>query len=179
VDDFNRTIVREVLSTMWLSKSDSAYVHTQLAALMAAMAAFGPTDEIEATLAAQAVALDLGAMECFRRAMDKEQPSDVASRLRKDGANLARGMTDMLEALDRKRGMGPGGSRRTRRCPRRWSGDRWQRGAWRWQGGGVAMLRSEGEPFGRPLRCPDAGRDVLSPVVHAERALSASLWMQH
>jgi hypothetical protein len=31
----------------------------------------------------------------------------VASKLRKDGANLARGMTDMLEALDRKRGKGP------------------------------------------------------------------------
>jgi hypothetical protein len=30
-----------------------------------------------------------------------------ASKLRKDGANLARGMTDMLEALDRKRGKGP------------------------------------------------------------------------
>jgi hypothetical protein len=30
-----------------------------------------------------------------------------ASTLRKDGANLARGMTDMLEALDRKLGKGP------------------------------------------------------------------------
>jgi hypothetical protein len=27
--------------------------------------------------------------------------------MRKDGANLARGMTDMLDALDRKRGKGP------------------------------------------------------------------------
>jgi hypothetical protein len=29
---------------------------------------------------------------------------DSASKLRKDGANLARAMTDMLDALDRKRG---------------------------------------------------------------------------
>ena len=47
------------------------------------------------------------AMECFRRAMLPNQPADFASKLRKDGANLARGMTDMLEALDRKRGKGP------------------------------------------------------------------------
>ena len=32
---------------------------------------------------------------------------DAASKLRKDGANLARAMTDMLDALDRKRGKGP------------------------------------------------------------------------
>jgi hypothetical protein len=46
-------------------------------------------------------------MECFRRAMIKDQPFDFATKLRKDGANLSRGMTDMLEALDRKRGKGP------------------------------------------------------------------------
>jgi hypothetical protein len=39
--------------------------------------------------------------------MVHDQHPEVASKLRKDGANLARGMTDMLEALDRKRGKGP------------------------------------------------------------------------
>ncbi len=34
-------------------------------------------------------------------------PTEVASKLRKDGANLTRGMTDMLDALNRKRGKGP------------------------------------------------------------------------
>lgn len=33
-----------------------------------------------------------------------DQPSEIAARLRKDGANLARAMTDMLDAFDRKRG---------------------------------------------------------------------------
>jgi hypothetical protein len=46
-------------------------------------------------------------MECFRRAVLPEQHADTASKLRRDGANLARGMTDMLDALDRKRGKGP------------------------------------------------------------------------
>ena len=76
-------------------------------AAVAALRAFKPTDEIEGMLAAQTVAMHFGAMECFRRAMVYEQPPEVASKLRKDGANLARGMTDMLEALDRKRGKGP------------------------------------------------------------------------
>src|SRR4051794_39944753 len=58
-------------------------------------------------LASQAVALHFGAMECLRRAMLPDQPSEVASKLRKDGANLARGMADMLDALDRKRGKAP------------------------------------------------------------------------
>jgi hypothetical protein len=58
-------------------------------------------------LAAQAVALHFGAMECFRRSMHAELPFDVASKLRRDGANLSRAMTEMLDSLDRKRGRGP------------------------------------------------------------------------
>ena len=48
--------------------------------------------------------MHLGAIECFRRALHPGQPADVASKLRKDGANLARAMTEMLDTLDRKRG---------------------------------------------------------------------------
>jgi hypothetical protein len=40
-----------------------------------------------------------------------DQQPEVASKLRKDGANLARGMTDMLDALDRNLGKGPGSSK--------------------------------------------------------------------
>lgn len=79
----------------------------RIAFASAALAAFKPTDELEGMLAAQAVALHHTAMECLRRAMLPDQHPDVASKLRKDGANLARGMTDMLDALDRKRGKGP------------------------------------------------------------------------
>jgi hypothetical protein len=58
-------------------------------------------------LAGQAVAMHFGAMECFRRAILPDQHPEIASKLRRDGANLARAMTDMLDALDRKRGKGP------------------------------------------------------------------------
>jgi len=53
------------------------------------------------------VALHFTAMECLRRANIAEQPFEIAARLRKDAANMMRTMTDMLEALDRKRGKGP------------------------------------------------------------------------
>ena len=72
-----------------------------------ALAAFKPFNEVEAMLASQAVAMHFGAMECFRRAMHPKQPADIAGKLRKDGANLSRGMADMLDALDRKRGKSP------------------------------------------------------------------------
>jgi hypothetical protein len=61
----------------------------------------------EGMIAGQCVALHFGAMECLRRAILPDQHPDIASKLRKDGANLARAMTDMIEALDRKRGKGP------------------------------------------------------------------------
>src|SRR4051812_4233623 len=107
VDDFNNIILRETLSTVWCPNTEDNNQSKRVATVAAALAAFEPKDEIEGMLAAQAVALHFGAMECFRQAMIKEQPREAASKLRKDGANLARGMTDMVEALDRKRGKGP------------------------------------------------------------------------
>ncbi len=104
---FNFIIFRETLGTIFVPGDEKDSVDRRIAAGAAALAAFKPADEIEGMLAAQAVAMHFGAMECFRRAIIGEQSSEVASKLRKDGANLARGMTDMLEALDRKRGKGP------------------------------------------------------------------------
>ena len=60
-------------------------------------------------MAAQAMAMHHASMECSRRAMLPDQPFEAACKLRKDAANMARAMTDMLDALDRKRGKGPAG----------------------------------------------------------------------
>ena len=103
---FNKVLFRQTLSTMWVLGRGPDAQDKHIAAVSAALAAFKPTDEIEAMLASQAIAMNCAAMECFRRAMVPDQPADIASKLRRDGANLARGMTDMLDALDRKRGKG-------------------------------------------------------------------------
>jgi hypothetical protein len=107
-DDFNLAVVRRVMDTLCVPTTAGVDgVKSTTNAAMAALAAFKPVDEIEGMIAAQAVALHHASMECFRRAAIPTQHSDVASKLRRDGANLARGMTDMLDALDRKRGKGP------------------------------------------------------------------------
>jgi hypothetical protein len=113
VHDFNLCLLRNTLACTWVSKPANSkeeaalFQGSAVTAVMTALQAFKPTDEIEGMLAAQAVAMHHGAMECFRRAMLPEQGADVASRLRRDGANMARGMTEMLDALDRKRGKAP------------------------------------------------------------------------
>jgi hypothetical protein len=104
--EFNALILIETLLCVRVPDCEDGSA-ARLAAVTAALEAFKPTDAIEGMLAAQATALHFGAMECFRRAMIPDQPAEFASKLRRDGTNLARGMTDMLEALDRKRGKGP------------------------------------------------------------------------
>jgi hypothetical protein len=78
--------------------------HERYSMALRAVASFDPKDEIEGMIAGQAVAMRVGAMECFRRSMVPELPTDAAARLRKDGASLARGTVEMIAALDRKRG---------------------------------------------------------------------------
>jgi hypothetical protein len=99
---FNGELVRATIATV--SATDPANLDGRIVAAFAGLAAFKPTDEIEGMLAAQAVALHQAAMMCLGRAMIPGQDFDAACRLRKDGANMARAMTDMIDALDRKRG---------------------------------------------------------------------------
>ena len=103
---FNNMVVSNLLPCLptHAGKENNGQV---IAGAVAALEAFKPTDEIEGMLAAQAVAMHHASMECFRRAMLTNQTADTSAKLRRDGTNLARGMTDMLDALDRKRGKGP------------------------------------------------------------------------
>jgi hypothetical protein len=102
--EFNRALLNATVAVFPPQDPDAVSPH--VAATSAALAAFKPADEIEAMIGAQVVALHHVSMECLRRAMVSGQIPEVASKLRKDGANLARAMTDMLVALDRKRGTG-------------------------------------------------------------------------
>jgi hypothetical protein len=71
-----------------------------------ALRAFAPRDEVESMLASAAVAMHAATMECSRRAMLPQQPSDAASRLRRDAANSARTLIELSEAIQRRRGKG-------------------------------------------------------------------------
>ena len=104
--EFNDVLLKSTIAAV-AANTDPDALPQRVAAVSAALAAFKPVNEIEGMIAAQAVALHHAAMECLRRAMLPGQPSEVASKLRKDAANMARAMTDMLDAMDRKRGKGP------------------------------------------------------------------------
>lgn len=108
---FNHYLADSLLRTMWVvggqdPAARAALESKAMGAAVAAMKAFAPKDEIEGMLAAQAVAMHLASMECFRRSIIPEQTSDTASKLRRDGGNLARGMADMVAALAKHRGQG-------------------------------------------------------------------------
>jgi len=106
---FNVTLFGEVLGSLWVpsAKVDDEAAGRMVQAAAAALKAFKAADEIEGMIAAQAVTCHFVALECLRRANIAEQPFEIAARLRKDAANMMRTMTEMLEALDRKRGKGP------------------------------------------------------------------------
>lgn len=102
---FATRMLHAILAAHWFPEGLSEDERSQrIGAAFDAVLAFKPADEIETMLAAQAIAMHAGAMECFRRAMIPDQPGEWQARFRKDGANLARGMIEMLSALDRKRG---------------------------------------------------------------------------
>ena len=104
---FNNTLANSVLHALWLPAGTPDDVRDgRIGAAVAALAGFAPRDEVEGMLAGQAVALHAAAMECLRRAMIPEQPAEIASKLRRDGANLARAAVEMTEALARRRGKG-------------------------------------------------------------------------
>ena len=104
VDAFNLAIYRQVQNAAW---EPAGVEDKTLIFVGTALAAFNPKDEIEGMMAAQAVALHQGAMECLRRAMIPDQPFDFAARHRKDAANLIRTFGEVVESLERKRGKGP------------------------------------------------------------------------
>jgi hypothetical protein len=104
---FNNVLLNAVAQTLWLpSGVEDEHCADFIGAALAAVRGFNPRDEAEGMMAAQAVALHHAAMECFRRAMLPGQTPEVADKLRRQGANLARAMVDMAEAIDRRRGKG-------------------------------------------------------------------------
>ena len=104
---FSNTLANSVINTLSKFSNESQEAKDRKAsAALGAVRAFEPKDEIEGMIAAQAVALHLATMECARRAMLPDQPGEAAAKLRRDAANLARTMVDMVEAIDRRRGKG-------------------------------------------------------------------------
>lgn len=104
-DRFNSQVANAAVATAWFPKNLTSEDRDKLvSAVVNGMMAFKPADEIEGMLAAQAVAMHHASMECSRRAMIPEQPFEAAQGFRKAAASASRALTELLSALDRKRG---------------------------------------------------------------------------
>src|SRR5690348_8499131 len=72
-DTFNNVLANQVVSALWLNRTNDGYRGEQKAAAISSLMGIGPKDEIEGMLAAQMVAIHSASMECLRRAMIPEQ----------------------------------------------------------------------------------------------------------
>src|SRR4051794_41635303 len=72
----------------------------------AALAGIRPKDEVEGMLAAQMVAAHSATMECYRRAMLKDQTFEGRKESLSQANKLSRTYTMQMDALSRHRGKG-------------------------------------------------------------------------
>ena len=75
-------------------------------AAAAALAGIKPKDEVEGMLAAQMVAAHSATMECYRRAMNREQTFEGRRENLNQANKLSRTYTMQMDALSRHRGKG-------------------------------------------------------------------------
>lgn len=106
VDDFNAAVATQALRSLWLAHSTKEDIPKHQTTVIAAMVGIAPKNEIEGMLAAQMVATHHAAMECFRRAMLKEQSFECWREQVSLGSKLVRSYAALLDALDRHRGKG-------------------------------------------------------------------------
>jgi hypothetical protein len=105
-DQLNNWLIAQAIDAQWVpSSSLPDEERTMLAeAACLAMAGFAPADAVEGMMAAQAVALHGMMMECARKAQLANQPHEIAQGLRKSAISASRMFSEIVGALDRKRG---------------------------------------------------------------------------
>jgi hypothetical protein len=174
-DRFNSALIDSMAKTGWFFPNQSAEDRNrQLFVAVTGLRAFAVADEIEAMLAAQAMAAHHAAMECGRRAMVPDQPFEAAQGFRKAAANASRTFVELLSALDRKRGIG-GQQKVTVEHVHIHPGGQAVVGNIATGGGGGAHKIPE-EPRGTPARLAhDAAIGAVSPALRSADASQDAL----
>jgi hypothetical protein len=179
-DRFNGALIRAMVQTGWFPAGQSEEDRNQqLFVSVTGLRAFAPADEIEGMLGAMAMASYHTSLECSRKAMIPDQPFEVAQGLRKAAASASRAFTELLAALDRRRGKNGQQTVRVEHVHIH-PGGRAVVGNITTGGGGAHEMREE--PHGAPtklahdtalgadlptLRSADAGKDAM-PVARDE-----------
>jgi hypothetical protein len=105
-DNFNNVLASQVSQALWLANSDKDECERQLQAAISAMMGMQPRDELEGMLGAQMIATHNAAMECFRRAMHREQSFEGRRQNLEFANKLVRSYAALVETLDKHRGKG-------------------------------------------------------------------------
>lgn len=104
-DDWNVRLVNDTVQALWLHSDQETYTQ-QFRAALAALSGIAPQDELEGMIAGQLVAAHSAAMECYRRAMAREQTFEGRHENLNQANKLSRSFAVLLDALNRHRGKG-------------------------------------------------------------------------
>lgn len=105
-DDWNNHVINQAVNAQWFGNCDEEQAATLRRATVLAVMDIAPKDALEGMMAAQMVAAHSAAMECYKRAMVPEQPSDMRQANLSQANKLSRTFATMVEALNRHRGKG-------------------------------------------------------------------------
>ena len=104
--DFTSVLINQMLDSQWRVNSDTEGQQMMVSAAMVAMKGIKPQDELEGMMAAQLLACHNASMECFRRAMLKEQGFDIRMENLSQANKLTRSFATLISALGNYRGKG-------------------------------------------------------------------------
>src|SRR5215203_2938113 len=105
--EFNHVLIKQVIGSLWTAHAADKEAEIELYdAAGAALAGIKPKGVVEGMLAAQMVAAHSASMECYRRAMLKDQTFEGRKESLSQANKLSRTYTMQIEALSRYRGKG-------------------------------------------------------------------------
>jgi hypothetical protein len=105
-DQWNETLANQALRTLWTAYSNDETQKRQYQGMVAALVGIEPRDELEAMIAAQLFGAHNAAMECYRRAMLKDQTFEGQRENLNQANKLSRTYAVLLDTLNRHRGKG-------------------------------------------------------------------------
>ena len=106
-DDWNSIVANQAANVLWLRENaDAEEIKRQRHATVQALICIKPKDEFEGMLAAQLLACHNASMECYRRAMIREQSFEGRRENLNQANKLSRTYTALLETLNHHRGKG-------------------------------------------------------------------------
>jgi hypothetical protein len=106
-DDWNNLVANQTTGTLWFfADSDPEEIRRERHAAVDALIGIKPEDELEGMIAAQLIACHNASMECYRRAMIRDQTFEGQREALSQANKLSRTYAALLDALNRHRGKG-------------------------------------------------------------------------